>query len=67
MGRRFDENDFADIENLIPKKHITPIKNTAVDTSAVYLEFGEDKNLSFGRCQKMTSFTDLYDGLNNIE
>ena len=46
MGRRFDENDFADIENLIPKKHITPIKNTAVDTSAVYLEFGEDKNKS---------------------
>ena len=31
------------------------------------LEFGDDKDLSFGRCSKMKSFNDLYDGLNNIE
>ncbi len=31
------------------------------------LEFGDDKDLSFGRCSKMKSFNELYDGLNNIE
>ena len=31
------------------------------------LEFGENKELSFGRCRQMKSFTELYDGLKNIE
>ena len=31
------------------------------------LEFGDDKDLSYGRCSKMKSFNELYDGLNNIE
>jgi len=31
------------------------------------LEFGENKELSFGRCETMKSFNELYDGLNNIE
>lgn len=31
------------------------------------LEFGENKDLSFGRCRRQKSFTELYDGLNNME
>lgn len=31
------------------------------------LEFGENKELSFGRCKLQKSFTELYDGLNNLE
>ena len=36
-------------------------------TKCFLLEFGENKDLSFGRCKKMKSFTELYDGLNSIE
>lgn len=31
------------------------------------LEFGEDKEFSYGRCNTMKSFNELYEGLNNIE
>lgn len=31
------------------------------------LEFGENKELSFGRCRKLKSYTELYDGLANLE
>ena len=31
------------------------------------LEFGENKELSYGRCRQEKSFNDLYDGLKNIE
>ena len=36
-------------------------------TKCFLLEFGENKDLSFDRCQNMKSFTELYDGLRNIE
>lgn len=31
------------------------------------LEFGENKEISFGRCKKEKSFNELFEGLNNIE
>ena len=31
------------------------------------LEFGEDKELSFGRCAGMKSFGELFEGLGNLE
>ena len=31
------------------------------------LEYGENKELSFGRCRNMKSFDELYDGLKKIE
>ena len=31
------------------------------------LEFGENKNLSYGRCSGMKSFDELYEGLKNID
>ena len=36
-------------------------------TKCYLLEFGENRNLSFGRCRMQKSFTELYDGLKNIE
>ncbi|MBR5383432.1 MAG: hypothetical protein IK133_06370 [Clostridia bacterium] len=36
-------------------------------TKCFLLEFGEDKELSFGRCRGMKSFNELYDGLKSIE
>ena len=36
-------------------------------TKCFLLEFGDNKELSFGRCRGMKSFNELYDGLNNIE
>ena len=31
------------------------------------LEFGEDREFSYGRCRGAKSFNDLYDKLKNIE
>ena len=31
------------------------------------LEFGENRDLSFGRCRSQKSFNDLFDGLKNLE
>ena len=36
-------------------------------TKCFLLEFGEDKEFSYGRCNKQKSFNELYDGLNNLE
>ena len=36
-------------------------------TKCFLLEFGDDKELSFGRCRRQKSFNDLYDGLKSIE
>ena len=36
-------------------------------TKCYLLEFGENKELSFGRCRRQKTFTELYEGLSNIE
>ena len=36
-------------------------------TKCFLMEFGEEKELSYGRCSLKKSFNELYDGLNNIE
>ena len=36
-------------------------------TKCFLFEFGDNKNLSYGRCDKQPSFNELYDGLKNIE
>ena len=36
-------------------------------TKCYLLEFGENRTLSFGRCRRQKSFTELYDDLRNIE
>ena len=36
-------------------------------TKCFLLEFGDDRELSFERCRTKKSFTELYDGLKNLE
>lgn len=36
-------------------------------TKCFLLEFGENKYLSYGRCNKMKSFNELYDGLKSLK
>lgn len=36
-------------------------------TKCFLLEFGDNKNLSYGRCDKQKSFNEMFDGLKNLE
>ena len=46
----------------------TALEQTVEELAKCWLlEFGEDKEFSFGRCRQTRSFTELYDGLKNIE
>ena len=36
-------------------------------TKCFLLEFGENKDLSFGRCQSLKSFSELYNSLRDIK
>ena len=46
----------------------TALEQTVEELAKCWLlEFGENKEFSFGRCRQMKSFTELYDGLKNIE
>lgn len=43
---------------------MTMLEQTVEELTKCYLGvFGEDKNLSYGRCRTMKSFNELYDGL----
>lgn len=45
----------------------TALEQTVEELTKCYLlEFGENKELSYGRCKRMKSFNDLYDGLKNM-
>ena len=46
----------------------TALEQTVEELTKCYLlEFGENKELSFGRCKLQPSFNELFDGLANIE
>ena len=54
--------------NLAYHGFFTTLEQTVEELAKCYLlEFGENKELSFGRCRRMKSFTEAYDGLANIE
>ena len=54
--------------NLAYHGFFTTLEQTVEElTKCFLLEFGENKDLSFGRCRNMKSFTELYDGLNSIK
>ncbi len=54
--------------NFAYNQFFNALEQTVEELSKCFLlEFGDDKDLSFGRCSKMKSFNELYDGLNNIE
>lgn len=46
----------------------TALEQTVEELAKCFLlEFGEDRELSFGRCDSLQSFNQLYDGLDNLE
>ena len=46
----------------------TALEQTVEELAKCFLlEFGDNKEFSYGRCKGMKSFNELYDGLNNIE
>lgn len=54
--------------NLAYQGFFTTLEQTVEELAKCFLmEFGENKEFSFGRCRQMKSFTELYNGLNNIE
>lgn len=53
--------------NFAYQQFFTALEQTVEElTKCFLLEFGEDRTLSYGRCNRMQSFNDLYDGLKNI-
>ena len=50
------------------QQFFTALEQTVEElTKCFLLEFGENRELSFGRCRKGKSFNELYDGLRSIE
>lgn len=62
----FEEGSAA--SNFSYQQFFTTLEQTVEELTKCFLfEFGENKELSFGRCKRTKSFNDLYDGLNNID
>ena len=50
------------------QQFFTTLEQTVEELAKCFLlEFGENKEFSYGRCRRQKSFNDLYEGLNNIE
>ena len=50
------------------QQFFTALEQTVEElTKCFLLEFGDNKQLSYGRCGSTRSFNELYEGLNNIE
>ena len=50
------------------RQFFTTLEQTVEELSKCFLlEFGEDREFSYGRCGGQQSFNDLFDGLRNIE
>lgn len=53
--------------NFAYQQFFTALEQTVEElTKCFLLEFGEDRELSYGRCSQTKSFNELYDGLKNI-
>jgi len=49
------------------RQFFTSLEQTVEELAKCFLlEFGDDRELSFGRCAKQKSFNELYDGLNSL-
>lgn len=54
--------------NTIYTQFMTSLEQTVEElTKCFLLYYGDDKNLSYGRCELMKSFNDLYDGLKPLK
>ena len=62
----FEEGSAA--SNFVYQQFFTTLEQTVEELAKCFLlEFGENKEFSYGRCKKTKSFNELYNGLNNIE
>ena len=53
--------------NFAYQQFFTALEQTVEElTKCFLLEFGEDRELSYGRCRQMQSFNELYDGLKSL-
>ena len=60
--------DGTPASNFAYRQFFTALEQTVEElTKCFLLEFGENRELSYGRCKGLKSFNDLYDGLNNLE
>lgn len=61
----FEEGSPA--SNFAYQQFFTALEQTVEElTKCFLLEFGENRELSYGRCARMKSFNELYDGLKSI-
>lgn len=50
------------------QQFFTALEQTVEELTKCFLfEFGDNRELSFGRCSRLKSFDELYDGLSNLE
>lgn len=50
------------------QQFFTALEQTVEELAKCFLlEFGDDRELSFGRCRGLKSFNELYDGLSNLD
>lgn len=62
----FEEGSAA--SNFAYKQFFHTLEATVEEmTKCFLLEFGDNKDLSYGRCRGMKSFNELYEGLQNLE
>lgn len=62
----FEEGSAAN--NFAYQQFFCALEQTVEEMAKCFLlEFGENKNLSYGRCSGMKSFDELYEGLKNID
>ena len=62
----FEEGSAA--SNFAYQQFCCALEQTVEEMAKCFLlEFGENKNLSYGRCSGMKSFDELYEGLKNID
>lgn len=62
----FEEGSAA--SNFAYQQFFTALEQTVEELAKCFLlEYGENKEFSYGRCRRGESFNDLYEGLNSIE
>lgn len=62
----FEEGSPA--RNFAYRQFFCALEQTVEEMSKCFLlEFGDNKELSYGRCRGMKSFNELYDGLKNLD
>ena len=62
----FDEGSAA--QNFAYMQFFTALEQTVEELTKCYLlEFGDNRELSYGRCKGMKSYNELFDGLKSLE